>query len=387
MGELIKKFVHVITELKKKENKSIFQVLPEILNYSSRLGLSPGEYFTYGFHSKTATKSYCLDYMPNKVHFKRHLATLNSSNRAILNDKILFKNAMQEANIPIPRTIGYAGPSKRSDLNFELITLSTIQETLSIHKITSFIVKPSNGTGGKGIYLVKYSAGENRPFNIKNQSMNTTDFFEYLTQNCEDLNGGYILFEYKVSSNDVLKEISPDASPNIRVITLRLPNGDIHVTSASMRLGRKNSITSNACSGGLVAGIDVKSGSIVNCRTTENIQGEFISNHPDTSSKIAGVNIPKWGDVLSTCIKAASAVESMKSVGWDVLLDNDSPVIIEGNDQWSIISEQMFDEGYLTPKNRELLAFYGLEFPKKNIPKPSLSNLKIALFGSGGKDF
>ena len=77
----------------------------------------------------------------------------------------------------------------------------------------------------------------------------------------------------------------------------------------------------------------------------------------------------------------------MKSVGWDVLLDNDSPVIIEGNDQWSIISEQMFDEGYLTPKNRELLAFYGLEFPKKNIPKPSLSNLKIALFGSGGKDF
>ena len=216
--------------------------------------------------------------------------------------------------------------------------------------------------------------------------MNTIEFFEFLTKNCENLDRGFILFEYKSSSNDTLKCISPDASPNIRIITLKLPNGDIHITSASMRLGRANSITSNAGSGGLLASIDIKSGSIVNCRTTIGMQGKFVSEHPDTLFPILGVNIPNWSDVLSTCIKAASTVESMNSIGWDVLMDKDIPIIIEGNDQWCMISEQLFGHGYLSPQNRELLMSYGLDFPQRNFPKPSLVNLKLALFGSGANN-
>lgn len=382
MGKFISKIGHVISESKKNENKSIFKILLEIFNYGSRLGLSPGEYFTYGFHSKNVTKSYVLDYMPNAVHYKRHLTTLNSPLREVLLDKLLFKSEMQKADIPIPIAIGYAGPDKRSDLDFEFITPSTIHRILSSHKITEFFIKPSKGTSGKGIHLVEYREGEDSPFNIKNKTMNTFDFFEFLTNSCENLNCGYILFEYRSSINDTLMYISPDASPNIRIITLKLPNGNICVTSASMRLGRENSITSNAGSGGLLARIDIKSGSIDKCRTTTYMQGKFVAEHPDTLSPILGVKIPNWSDVLSTCIKAASSVDSMNAIGWDVLIDKNRPVIIEGNDQWDMISEQLFGQGYLSSKNRGLLALHGLNFPRKNIPKPSFTNLKLALFGA-----
>jgi len=381
MSSISKKIFHIIKESRKKENKSIFKIILELFDYSSRLGLSPGEYFTYGLQSKLATPSYCLDYMPNSVHFKQHLSTLNSPIREVLLDKILFKNAMQKAGIPVPGTIGYAGPNKINDLNFDLITPSTIHQILSSHKVTDFFVKPSKGTSGKGIFLVKYIKGNEHPFNIKDQAMNTLKFFEFLTNNCENPDHGYILFEHKICSCDTLKNISPDASPNIRIITLRMPNGEICITSASMRLGRKNSIVSNAGSGGMLAGIDIKNGSIVGCRTTSYIQGKLISKHPDTSAQIIGVKIPNWSGILSTCKKAASAIDSMNSVGWDVLLDRSVPVIIEGNDQWCMISEQLFGKGYLTSKNRELLAFYDLEFPKQ-IPKRSFANLKLAFFGS-----
>ena len=257
---------------------------------------------------------------------------------------------------------------------------------MSAHNATDFIVKPSNGTHGKGIYHVKYCQGEANPFYINKKPLGTSDLFEFLTKNCESLNKGNILFEHIASRNETLKNISPDASPNIRIITLKLPNGDIHITSASMRLGRANSVTSNASSGGMLAKIDIKSGSIVKCRTTSYMGGKFISIHPDTLCPIIGVEIPNWNDVLSICKKSATVIESMNSVGWDVLIDNTTPIIIEGNGQWCMVSEQLFGQGYLTPKNRELLKVYGLEFPNGIMPKPSLAKLKLALFGSGANN-
>lgn len=213
--------------------------------------------------------------------------------------------------------------------------------------------------------------------------MDASEFFNFLGAQCCSLNSDDILFECVVRAPETLRKISPSASPNVRIITLTLPDGEVVVTSASIRLGRSQSVTSNAASGGLTARIDRQTGTITGCRTTGYILGELVHHHPDTLAPIAGVVVPGWNDVLSTCIKAAAAVPEVRSIGWDVLIDEDQPVIVEGNDRWGIIGEQLLGGGYLSDRNRRLLERHGLRFPEHAMPPPSLTKFKLALFGNG----
>lgn len=381
MKDLIEKLLHIVRATREPENKPLTKVLLDLVNYSSRLGLSPGEYFTYGLHGRKATTDYCLGYLPNALHFQDHLATLNNTATRVLNDKLLFKTLMNETGVAIPRTIGYAGPATREDLSFERITETSIREVLATHKLDSFLVKPATGKHGKGIHIVSYSPDSLSSFRVGEQCMDASEFFNFLGAHCCSLKSDYILFEYVVPPPETLKKISPSASPNVRIITLMLPDGEVVVTSASIRLGRSQSVTSNAASGGLTGRIDRQTGTITGCRTTGYMLGEFVHDHPDTLAPITGVVVPGWNDVLSTCTTAAAAVPDVRSIGWDVLIGEGRPVIVEGNERWGIIGEQLLGEGYLSDRNRRLLEGYGLRFAEHTMPPPSLRKLRLALFG------
>ncbi len=319
--------------------------------------------------------------MTNAVHFKYHLATINPSGRELLFDRLLFKELMHNSGVPTPATIGYAGLEKHRGLKFDFISPQTIHEIFSKKNVTEVLVKPARGTQGKGIFIVTYNPRVEKSFSVLNSKFNTTEFFNFIHNNCANLDLQNILFEQVIRSTGLLRDLSPDASLNIRIISLRLPNGEVHITSASMRLGRANSVTSNAGSGGLLAQLDIKSGTITNCRTSVYANGEFISDHPDTHTKIIGKVIPNWHSVISTCKAAATCADLPNTIGWDILIDDHSPKILEGNDDWYIISEQIFGQGYLTDQNRELLAEYGLEFKQDELPTATLSNVKMSLLG------
>ncbi|SET77386.1 Sugar-transfer associated ATP-grasp [Marinobacter segnicrescens] len=363
------------------EYKSAPEIAIDLVRYGSCLKLSPGEYFTYGFHARKTSRPQILSYLTSADHFTAHLPTVNGKKSDILQNKLLFKSKITKFGIHVPETIGYTGPTPISELPFEYITPSSICGLLSSRGISRFIVKPSKGAQGKGVHAVSYFPESIKPFIINSLSLSTGDFFKMLAKSSGKLDQQYILFEELVSGSGDFKNISADCAPSIRVVTLKEPNGKIHVTAASIRLGRKGSVTSNESTGGLVGEVKVEKGVITACKTSSSMDGIFIQLHPDTCSPIAGVQIPYWDEVVALCIRAAAVIPNINSVGWDVLVNNGRPVILEGNSRWGITTEQIFGSGYLSPKTRQILSLYGLRFPDRELPRPFVRNIRTAMFG------
>jgi hypothetical protein len=78
------------------------------------------------------------------------------------------------------------------------------------------------------------------------------------------------------------------------------------------------------------------------------------------------------------CCRAAAALSGIRSVGWDVVLTPEGPVIVEGNAAWCLPLVQVHTKGYLTDEVRAELARYGAMFPDEPV---SLSRALVRLLG------
>ena len=58
---------------------------------------------------------------------------------------------------------------------------------------------------------------------------------------------------------------------------------------------------------------------------------EEVAFHPDTGAKIAGFKFPYWDEMLATVIAGAKVFDNLYTLGWDVALTEDGPVLLEAN--------------------------------------------------------
>ena len=72
------------------------------------------------------------------------------------------------------------------------------------------------------------------------------------------------------------------------------------------------------------------------------------------------------------CSRAAIATPGLNTVGWDVALTPEGPVLIEGNPDWDLPMVQVHTRGLLQPDVRKQLAEFGLSFPEGRLPPISL---------------
>ncbi|TES91431.1 MAG: hypothetical protein E3J87_07835, partial [Candidatus Cloacimonadota bacterium] len=73
---------------------------------------------------------------------------------------------------------------------------------------------------------------------------------------------------------------------------------------------------------------------------------------------------PFWSDIVTLAKKAATVSPELRSVGWDIAISKNGPVLMEGNDNWDMIIAQVLSGGYLTDRRREILREYGVEFAR-----------------------
>lgn len=140
------------------------------------------------------------------------------------------------------------------------------------------------------------------------------------------------------------RAIFPDSANTMRIVTMIDPATDRPFIAASEhRFGVAASApTDNVSRGGLSCRVDPDTGrlgpGICDGRTTivrTNV-------HPETGAKLEGVEVEHWREAKDMVLNVAQALPFAPYVGWDVLVSDDGPVLIEGNAGPSMHSQMHF---------------------------------------------
>ena len=234
----------------------------------------------------------------------------------LVDDKLRTKSLAIRAGIAVPELYG---------------VVTTMHQTRNLGAILDAhpdaAIKPSRGSGGKGILVL---AGRSREYYRRHDGTllsagEVTYHFSNILSGMFSLGGqpDQALIEYRVRFDPVFEAISYMGVPDVRVIVfLGVP------VMAMVRLPtRMSGGKANLHQGAIGAGIDIRQG-----RTLTAVwRSAIVAEHPDTGNRIDGVEIPQWETLLDIAARCWE-MTGLGYMGVDLVLDRDKgPLILELN--------------------------------------------------------
>ena len=193
-----------------------------------------------------------------------------------------------------------------------------------------FVIKPTNGHGGKGVIAFKKKL---KTQDIWIDVVNNRWSFEDLKVHCYDiLEGQYsshgsspkIIIEQRVVSHPTLLKYSYKGTPDIRVVIFN----SVPIMAYSRLPTEESGGRANQNQGALGVGIDIGSG-LTTYATAH--KTELIKYLPGTKVEMRGIQIPFWKQCLKTAIRASNAAGLVYS-GIDLFIDEkEGPMVVELN--------------------------------------------------------
>ncbi len=234
----------------------------------------------------------------------------------LVDNKLETKRAAKERGLPVPELYGVV------QYQYEVRDVAAKLESLA-----SFVIKPAQGSGGKGILVVVGRNGD-RYIKSSGQEITASDVRRHVSNVLAGLHslGGrndIAMIEALIDFDPCLAQYSYEGVPDIRVIAFRgVP------VMAMMRCATHDSDgKANLHQGAVGVGLNVGTGAAV--RAVQH--GQLVETHPDTGACFKTLAIPHWERVLDM---AASCVEmtGLQYIGADVVLDKvRGPMLLELN--------------------------------------------------------
>ncbi|MCB0328337.1 MAG: alpha-L-glutamate ligase-like protein [Bdellovibrionales bacterium] len=251
---------------------------------------------------------------------ERNVRLIGEKNRRknyrFADNKFITKQLAAKVGIPTPELYGkvrFIG-----DLKY----LGQMLEPYS-----EFVLKPCRGSGGNGVLVVAERDGE-KFVTVSGKTLSLEDLKQHSAKILHGLFslGGkpdWMLIEYRVKFSNVLSALSYQGVPDFRLIVFQgTPVLAMGRFPTSHSKGR-----ANLHQGAVGVGIDIETGI-----TYGGVLGSRrISEHPDTSAKLAEVQIPEWGrikEIASSCFE----LTQLGYLGADLVLDEElGPLLLEIN--------------------------------------------------------
>lgn len=191
----------------------------------------------------------------------------------------------------------------------------------------SFVIKPTRGSGGKGIMVIDKRSGKNfvKPSGAEVTPGDLRNHVSNILAGLFSLGGkrDYALIEYRVQPAALLTALSFQGAPDIRVVML---HG--YPVMAMLRASTKESDgRSNLHQGALGIGIDIATG--ITVRAIHH--GKPVTIHPDLGVGLIGVQIPDWDTILRMAV-TCQEMTCLGYLGVDIMIDQTlGPLMIEVN--------------------------------------------------------
>ena len=196
---------------------------------------------------------------------------------------------------------------------------------------SSYVYKVVDGECANGVMLVEVKNGEV----IAEDKVCTKEAF--LTS----LDGKRFLVQRVIEQHAAIRKFGTRSVNTIRVVTIKGKSGIINLFAAFLRLGASaDSFVDNRAVGGLGIGVNLNNGTLMKYGFPHDAFGVKIDEHPLSHIRFEGYQLPFWQETIELVTKAHQQFYEIQSIGWDVVLTAQGPILLEGNDDWEISGPQ-----------------------------------------------
>lgn len=143
----------------------------------------------------------------------------------------------------------------------------------------------------------------------------------------------YDMVEEFIHQHSVMNKLSPSAVNTVRIFTQLNCDDEVDILGCRLRISVKSSVD-NLAAGNLAAPIDEKTGIVNGNGVYSDITKQDEIVHPVTKTLINGFQIPFWEDTVQLAKNAALLHKQNRSIGWDIVITENGPGLIEGNHDW-----------------------------------------------------
>lgn len=303
-----KQFYKYFDFVKKEKKISSLSLYRDILYSSLKYNISFIDYFKLRFFNKTSQER--SEYTGVGFMYEYQLKMNPKQHRDVLENKIAFLSRF----------------NKFSGRRWASLTMLEQDPQL----IESFL---HNKTGK---VVLKYSRGQcGQQVNVmETKNISAVDLLTLMKNTNSDL------IEEFVVQHDALMKIAPRGLNTVRIITQYISDTEVQIIGAALRLSLYNSVD-NMGAGNIVTSLDLETGATTDAGIYADVTKEDVKTHPLTGVDIIGFKVPFWEECKNMVKQAATLTPENKSIGWDVGVTNEGPILIEGNHDWGHESLQV----------------------------------------------
>jgi hypothetical protein len=283
-----------------KTGRSGTRLIADMIISIFKYNISILEYFQFRFFEKDINER---SRWAGTGHMYEYQIKMNpKEERHILDDKRLFYKYYREFFV---HNVADSDELKRPETAEKMLTFTS----------GKLVFKVADGKCGAQV-------------EIRNSSEFTSDtVVEFMESN------GYDLVEEFIDQHPDLNQLSPSAVNTIRIYTQLDVNEQVDILGCRLRIS-VNSPVDNMAAGNLAAPVDELTGVVTGPGVYSDITKEDCAVHPVSGVQITGFQIPFWNETIDMVKRAAIKHPQNRSIGWDVVITEQGPGLIEGNHDW-----------------------------------------------------
>jgi hypothetical protein len=316
--------------------KRLDRVVRELIACHRHYGLPPRQYFHLALYERQAGTDVTA-FVPRRILYDWQANLNRLPELALVRDKRAFRARMQAYGLPCIAELftvtadgTCTGPDDGpigADEAFRLIRAAGGR----------VFVKPVGNFGGSGGHV----------FDLARH-----DLPELLQR------GEPRIVQPLLRQHPILDALYPRSVNTVRIDTL-IDGDTVRSSAATLRLGMGGSRVDNLSRGGLTVPIDLSTGRLAGPgRRMPCFATRYYQLHPDTGVRFESLTLPHWPQVRDLVERGARALAPLGTLGWDVALTAEGPVLVEANANWGEDLFQLNRGLRDTPAGRQALEWY-----------------------------
>jgi hypothetical protein len=274
------------------------------------------------------------EFIPSRTLLDLQLQLDPLAMTALVHDKALFNVACRLAGLPVPHVYGvlYRDGAGHVPRGLPPATRSDWTDTLAALP-GRFVVKPALGEFGEGL---RFFSRSGEAFHEGDRRFD--DAAALYDTLLEEGRAGGLLLQERLQNHPFLTELTgSETLQTIRVISIVDECGDPALVTAEWKVVTGDALVDNYHDGVNDNGtihVDLRTGRLVGPLVVAGPDGFGFSTtdrHPRTGTALEGIEMPGWQDAGDVVLQAARAFDALRTIGWDVAITPEGPVIVEGN--------------------------------------------------------